>query len=72
MSEYGECYRIECSADKSSYKVHTHSGSAPLEVQCNNAGDKSSGFLYNVEFTCEDPAVICANYTSCPDDCHYR
>lgn len=68
----GECYKIECAEDNQSYKVHTHSGAAELVIECKNKGDKSSGYYYEVEFVCEDPAIICKKHTSCPDDCHHR
>ena len=72
MSKSSGCFKIECAEDKASYKVHTHSGTDPLVVDCASAGQKSTGFKYNIEFTCEDPAIICQSHTSCPDDCHFR
>lgn len=72
MAEFAGCYKIECNADKTAYKVHTHSGFEELIIDCTAAGQKSSGYAYNIEFTCEDPAIICQKHTICPDDCHFR
>ena len=63
---------MECNADKTAYKVYTQSGQGDLVLDCAKAGDTLSGFFYNLEITCADPAVICENHTTCPQDCNYR
>jgi hypothetical protein len=67
-----ECFKVTCAEDKKSYTVHTHTGQAPLDFLCDLKGKKSEGLTYNFNFICEDPAIICAAHTECPDDCHNR
>ena len=52
--------------------MHTNSGNAPLDFVCDAKDKESEGIKLNFKFTCEDPAVICKNITTCPDDCHFR
>lgn len=72
-TETGECYRITCASDKKSYTVHTYKNSTEkLDFVCDAKDKKSEGLEVDIEFTCEDPAVICNNITSCADDCNFK
>lgn len=53
--------------------MHTFKNSTEkIDIECDAKGKKAEGLEWNFEFTCEDPAVICAGITSCPDDCNFR
>lgn len=72
-SKFGECYKITCASDKKSYTVHTFKNSTEkIDIECKTKGQKSDGLQWSFNFYCEDPALVCNNLTSCPDDCNYR
>lgn len=66
------CYNFECAEDNQSYKVMTSNGTDSIEKVCNNAGELISHDPYQFTTICEDPAIICAAKTKCPNDCHFR
>ena len=67
------CYKVECSADGTSYEVvSTHSGSE-VRGTCSTKGTSFTLWNSTREVVCEDPAEICkTNFTICPDDCNHR
>ena len=66
------CFNIKCDADKKSYKVLHDFEDKNNFILCSQAGEE-----YHIESTegtliCEDPEVICSQYTSCVDDCNHQ
>lgn len=64
---------MACAPDKQSYTVHTQGDSGgQLGFVCDAKDKKSEGVGGGLQFTCEDPAVICGSLTTCTEDCNFK
>lgn len=71
-NQMGGCYKIDCSRNKSSYKVYTGYDLNEHISTCHEAGQRVTTDSGRAELTCQDPAIICKKSTTCVDDCNFR